>query len=59
MCKEVFEMICAMDRRKVELQVVLQCAPALAGLKTSNLLIVPGEQEDRVRQVLRHSGLSG
>ncbi|MBO6127721.1 MAG: DUF3793 family protein [Pseudobutyrivibrio sp.] len=59
MCKEVFEMICAMDRRKVELQIVLQCAPTIAGLKTSNLLIVPKEQEDKVRFVLRHSGLLG
>ena len=59
MCKEVFEMICAMDRRKVELQIVLQCAPTIAGLKTSNLLIVPREQEDKVRFVLRYSGLLG
>ena len=59
MCEEVFEMICAMDRRKVELQIVLQCAPTIAGLKTSNLLIVPREQEDKVRFVLRHSGLLG
>ncbi len=59
MCEEVFEMICAMDRRCVELQVVLQCAPTLAGLKTSNLLIVPKDQEDKVRFVLRHSGLLG
>ena len=59
MCEEVFEMICAMDRRKVELQIVLQCAPTLAGLKTSNLLIVPKEQEDKARYVLRHSGLLG
>ena len=59
MCEEVFEMICAMDRRKVELQIVLQCAPTIAGLKTSNLLIVPKEQEDKIRFVLRHSGLLG
>ena len=59
MCEEVFEMICAMDRRCVELQVVLQCAPTLAGLKTSNLLIIPKDQEDKVRFVLRHSGLLG
>jgi hypothetical protein len=59
MCEEVFGMICAMDRRRVELQIVLQCAPTIAGLKTSNLLIVPREQEDKVRYVLRHSGLLG
>lgn len=59
MSEEVFEMICAMDRRGIELQIVLQCAPTLAGLKTSNLLIVPVEDEDKVRYVLRSSGLLG
>ena len=59
MCKEVFEMICAMDRQKMELQIVLQCAPTLAGLKASNLLIVPRKQEDKARCVLRYAGLLG
>lgn len=59
MCEEVFEMICSMDRRKIELQLVLQCAPTIAGLKPSNLLIVPRDLEDKVRLVLRHSGLLG
>ncbi len=59
MSTEVFEMLCTMDRRKVELQIVLQCAPTIAGLKTSNLLIVPKDQEDKVRLLLRHSGLMG
>ncbi|MCR5415835.1 MAG: DUF3793 family protein [Pseudobutyrivibrio sp.] len=59
MSEEVFEMLCAMDRQRIELQIVLQCAPTIAGYKTSNLLIVPREQEDKVRYVLRHSGLLG
>ncbi len=59
MCEEVFEMLCAMDRQMIELQIVLQCAPTIAGLKTSNLLIIPKEQEDKVRYILRHSGLLG
>lgn len=59
MCEEVFEMLCSMDRRKIELQLVLQCAPTIAGLKTSNLLIIPKDQEDKARYVLRHSGLLG
>ena len=57
MCEEVFEMVCAMDRRNIELQIALQCAPCLAGLKTSNLLIVPKEDEEKVRFVLRHTRL--
>lgn len=59
MSKEVFEMLCAMDRRRVELQIVLQCAPTLAGLKTSNLLILPKDLEDKARYALRNSGLLG
>ena len=59
MSEEVFEMLCAMDRRKIELQIVLQCAPTIAGLKTSNLLILPKELEDKARVALRHTGLMG
>ena len=59
MSEEVFEMLCSMDRRKVELQIVLQCAPTLAGLKTSNLLILPKDLEDKARIALRHTGLMG
>lgn len=59
MSEEVFEMLCSMDRRKVELQIVLQCAPTLAGLKTSNLLILPRDLEDKARFALRHTGLMG
>ncbi len=59
MSKEVFEMLCAMDRRRVELQIVLQCAPTLAGLKTSNLLILPRDMEDKARYALKNAGLLG
>lgn len=59
MSTEVFEILWSMDRQKIELQVVLQCAPTIAGLKTSNLLIVPRDKEDNVRYVLRQAGLAG
>ncbi len=59
MSEEVFGMLCSMNRQKIELQIILQCAPTIAGLKTSNLLIVSKEQEDSVRYVLRHSRLLG
>ncbi len=59
MSKEVFEMLCRMDRRRVELQIVLQCAPTLAGLKISNLLILPRELEHSARYALGHIGLIG
>ncbi|MCR4869621.1 MAG: DUF3793 family protein [Lachnospiraceae bacterium] len=59
MSKDVFEMLCSMDRKKVELQIVLQCAPTLSGLKTSNLLILPREQERSAHYALRGIGLIG
>jgi hypothetical protein len=59
MSEEVFEKLCEMDKRRIELQIVLQCAPTIAGLKTSNLLIVPKNQEDKVRYILRFSGFFG
>lgn len=59
MSEEVFEMLCSMDRRKVELQIVMQCAPTLAGLKTSNLLILPKNMEDEARYALQQTNLSG
>ena len=59
MSTEVFEILWSLDRQKVELQIVLQCAPTIAGLKSSNLLIVPKDKEDNVRYALRQSGLLG
>ncbi len=40
MTKEVFELVKGMDMRAVETQIALRCAPVLAGLKPSNLLVV-------------------
>lgn len=57
MSNEVFEMLRIMDRRNLELQLVLQCAPTIAGLKTSNLFIVPREDECEARRLLRRTGL--
>ena len=52
MRKEVFELLRNMDIRAVETQIVLRCAPFIAGLKTSNLLIIAKEQMADVRQLL-------
>ena len=40
MTKEVFELVKSMDMRAVETQIALRCAPVLAGLNPSNLLVV-------------------
>ncbi len=57
MCKEVFEIVKGMDRRNIEMQLCLQCAPTISGLKTSNLFIVPREDEALVRIILKQTGL--
>lgn len=38
MCKETLEMMLSLDRKELETQVVMQCAPLLTGIKMSNLL---------------------
>lgn len=38
MCKETLEMMLCLDRKELETQVVIQCAPLLTGVKMSNLL---------------------
>ena len=57
MSEEVFCLLQTMDRKRIELQIVLQCAPTIAGLKPSNFLIVPRDQEEKVRLVMRYTGL--
>lgn len=53
MTKEVFELLKKMDIRSVETQIVFRCAPFIAGLKTSNLLIVEKGQLKGVQQFLQ------
>lgn len=39
----VFDMVSKMDMNDIELQLVMQCAPVIAGIKISNLLIIKTE----------------
>lgn len=57
MCQEVFEIVQRMDIHDVDLQIALQCAPVIEGVKMSNLLIVPSKSEERVRLIFKHSGI--
>ncbi|MCD7825976.1 MAG: DUF3793 family protein [Clostridiaceae bacterium] len=52
MTDQVFEMIQGMDTNDVDLQLALQCAPVLAGLKVSNLFIISREQIEKVDEIL-------
>lgn len=58
MSQDVFEMLRQMDLQDVELQLALQCAPVLADLKVSNLLIIPKEEVDKVEEILAHTDIS-
>jgi len=39
-------------------QIAVQCAPMLAGLKPSNLLIIPEGNTEALRNVLKHTGFT-
>ena len=54
MCNEVKQIVQQSDMTTVPMQIAMQCAPVLTGIKPSNLLIVPLEHEDRVRAYFFH-----
>ncbi len=58
MSRDVFELVCAMNRNSVEMQLVVQCAPLLAGLKISNLLIISEGNEEEFETLMSDSDLS-
>lgn len=58
MTQEIFEIVREMDLKNIETQLALQCAPLLTGLKISNLLIIPSENEGLVRAFVRKTGIS-
>ena len=58
MCQEVFNIVRSMDLKSVELQLALQCAPLITGIKISNLLIIDSAGESALRLILRNSGIS-
>lgn len=55
MTKEMFHLIESMDIHSAEMQVALSCAPFIAGLKTSNLLIVRQAQANDVWKIFHGS----
>lgn len=57
MTQEVFGILKKMDMEAVETQIALRCAPLIAGLKLSNLLIVKSGQFCRVHQLLEGTGI--
>ncbi|MGN0465983.1 MAG: DUF3793 family protein [Lachnospiraceae bacterium] len=58
MSQEVLEIVKKMDLKQIETQLALQCAPLIAGLKISNLLIISKENMSKVKYILKHTILS-
>ena len=58
MSNEVFDLVCAMNRSSIEMQLVVQCAPLFAGLKISNLLIISEEHKMAFQGIMDESDLS-
>lgn len=57
MCQEVFKIVQSIGLAQVETKIALQCAPVITGIKLSNLLIVPTQDEDAVRIILKKTGI--
>lgn len=54
---ETLKIVQKMDRDSLEVQLLLQCAPMIAGLKVSNLLIIADENEADARKILQGTNL--
>lgn len=58
MSQEVLEIVQGMDWKDIEMQIAFQCAPLIAGLKLSNLLMIQNEDLDKVKSILKRTGIS-
>ncbi|MCM1258747.1 MAG: DUF3793 family protein [Roseburia sp.] len=58
MSKETLEIIQKTDWESIEMRIAFQCAPFLAGLKMSNLLIFRREELDELKHILKQAGIS-
>lgn len=57
MCQEVLTMVQKMNNKHIETKLAIQCAPLIAGIKISNLLIVSEQEAENLGQILRKTGL--
>lgn len=58
MCQEVYELVLEKGKENLELQMAMQCAPLISGLKPSNLLITGSGNLNSVQEMIQRSGLS-
>lgn len=58
MSSEAIRLVAALNRNEVEIQIGLQCAPLLTGIKVSNLLSVNRRHKTAVIHLFRATGIS-
>lgn len=58
MSKEVLRIVNNLDVSSLEMQLALQCAPVISGLKISNLLSVKKEYVNKLRNLIKGTSLS-
>ena len=57
MCQEVLKMVQKINKKHIETKLAVQCAPVIAGIKLSNLLILTKAEEKSLSCFLRHTGI--
>lgn len=55
---DIVEIIKEMDAHSIPLQLALQCAPVISGIKISNLLTIPAKNLKELSKVLKNTELS-
>ena len=58
MSKETLEIVQKTDWESIEMRIAFQCAPFIAGLKISNLLIFRRDELDELKDILKQVGIS-
>lgn len=58
MSHEVFQLMKSLNMKNLEIQLAIQCAPLLAGIKISNLLIVQNKNAKYVMELFQDSEIS-
>lgn len=57
MSQEISKLISKLDLKDIHIQLALQCAPFIMGLKISNLLVIPNEHVDGLMRLLKNADI--
>lgn len=58
MSQETLDIVRDTDWKDIEIQIAFHCAPLIAGLKMSNLLMLQNRELDRATSILKRAGIS-